>query len=37
MIAQMGSKMLLVIREGLQSSFSACVAIAHSEQVRRGL
>lgn len=37
MLAQMGSKMPPVIRGGLQSGFNACVAIARTEQGRRGL
>ncbi len=37
MLAQMGSKMPPVIRAGLQSGFNACVAIARSEQKKRGL
>ncbi|MFT5682461.1 MAG: hypothetical protein ACI8RZ_003379 [Myxococcota bacterium] len=36
MLAQMGSKMPAVIRAGLQSGFNACVAIASSEQKKRG-
>lgn len=36
MLAQVGSKMPPVIRAGLQSGFNACVAIAQTEQSRRG-